>query len=189
MAGAVGWVVIGALTVGGVLYVLFSGMGFVKVGPEPGAEAGAGQRPHDAAHFECMYTGMRSHWPCAAHEEHVAAVSMHPPEVAGAVGMAVVGGVWYVVAGAVGWVVVGAVGWMEVGASTVEVTVYPATEEAMHAKAKTDACRAWLLTLCKCRTRRRSLKLVEVPALTKSAIRFSTMSLRSLFGSVLRDPQ
>ena len=160
-----------------------------------------------------MYTGMRSHWPCAAHEEHVAAVSMHPPVVAGAVGMAVVGGVWYVEAGAVGlgevgtltaagvwisadiggvcwkyhgvlragavgWVVVGAVGWMEVGASTVEVTVYPATEEAMHAKAKTDARRAWLLTLCKCRTCRRSLKLVEVPALTKSAIRVSTMSLK-----------
>jgi hypothetical protein len=56
--------------------------------------------------------------------------------------------------------------------------VYPATEEAMHAKAKTDARRAWLLTLCKCRTRRRSLKLVEVPALTKSAIRFSTMRLK-----------
>ena len=108
-------------------------------------------------------------------------MSMHPPVVAGAVGMAVVGGVWYVVAGAVGlgevgtltagvwisadiggvcwkyhgvlragavgWVVVGAVGWMEVGESTVEVTVYPATEEAMHAKAKTDARRAWLLTL------------------------------------------
>jgi hypothetical protein len=36
---------------------------------------------------------------------------------------------------------------MEVGESTVEVTVYPATEEAMHAKAKTDARRAWLLTL------------------------------------------
>lgn len=159
-----------------------------------------------------MYTGMRSHWPCAAHEEHVAAVSMHAPVVAGAVGMAVVGGVWYVVAGAVGlgevgtltagvwisadiggvcwkyhgvlragavgWVVVGAVGWMEVGASTVEVTVYPATEEAMHAKAKTDARRAWLLTLCKCRTCRRSLKLVEVPALTKSAILFSTMRLK-----------
>jgi hypothetical protein len=135
---------------------------------------------------------------------------MHPPVVAGAVGMAVVGGVWYVEAGAVGlgevgtltaagvwisadiggvcwkyhgvlrvgavgWVVVGAVGWMEVGASTVEVTVYPATEEAMHAKAKKDARRAWLPTLCKCR---RSLKLVEVPALTKSAIRVSTMSLK-----------
>jgi hypothetical protein len=82
-------------------------------------------------------------------------------------------------AGTVGWVVVGAVGWMEVGASTVEVTVYPATEEAMHAKAKTEVRRARLLTLCKCRTRRRSLKLGDVPALTKSAIRFSTMSLKS----------
>ena len=49
-----------------------------------------------------MYTGMRSHWPCAAHEAHVAAVSMHPPVVAGTVGVAKVGGVWYVVTGAVG---------------------------------------------------------------------------------------
>ena len=66
---------------------------------------------------------------------------------------------------------VGAVGWIEVGASTVEVTVYPATEEAMHAKAKTCARRAWLLTLCKCRNRRRLLKLVDVPALTATANR------------------
>ena len=66
---------------------------------------------------------------------------------------------------------VGAVGWIEVGASTVEVTVYPATEEAMHAKAKTCARRAWLLALCKCRTRRRLLKLADVPALTATANR------------------
>ena len=82
MAGAVGWVVIGAKTVGGVLYVLFSGSGFfAKVGPEPGAEAGVGQRPHDAAHFECMNSGMTSQSPFAAHEAHISAVSMHPSVV------------------------------------------------------------------------------------------------------------
>ena len=86
MAGAVGWVVTGALTVGGVLYVLFSGSGFfAEVGPEPGAEAGAGQRPHDAAHVECMNSGMVSQSPFAAHEAHISSVSTHPPVAAGAV--------------------------------------------------------------------------------------------------------
>jgi hypothetical protein len=85
MAGAVGWVVIGALTVGGVLYVLFSGSGFfAEVGPEPGAEAGAGQRPHDAAHVECMNSGMVSQSPFAAHEAHISSVSTHPPVAASA---------------------------------------------------------------------------------------------------------
>jgi hypothetical protein len=74
------------LTVGGVLYVLFSGSGFfAKAGPEPGAEAGVGQRPHDAAHFECMNSGMTSQSPFAAHDAHISSVSTHPPVAAGAV--------------------------------------------------------------------------------------------------------
>jgi hypothetical protein len=51
------------------------------------------------------------------------------------------------------------------------LAVYPDAEETIQAKAKTYARRAWLLTLCERRARRRSCGLVDVPTLTASGIR------------------